>query len=166
MAAKKLDEVRVEAAAFGAGGDVVEDELVRTFELAQLDDHVLLKSDGFPTDHLSATLDDELMQITQMMLFEHSKYPNAAKAYMQFMMEADQMNAWIAGSSAYCCQPLKAFADTYGGNAYLMDAARRMTAGAVDLGRLFRRHLGRSRGGGASSWCRGWRACPRSSSAS
>src|SRR3546814_10103459 len=28
----------------------------------------------------------ELMQITQMMLFKHSKYPNAAKAYMQFMM--------------------------------------------------------------------------------
>ena len=39
------------------------------------------------------------------------KYPEAAKAYLKFMMEADQMNAWIEGSSAYCCQPLKAFAD-------------------------------------------------------
>jgi multiple sugar transport system substrate-binding protein len=27
------------------------------------------------------------------------------------MFEADQMNAWIQGSSAYCCQTLKAFAN-------------------------------------------------------
>jgi glutamyl-tRNA synthetase len=38
-----------------------------TFDNAKLDDHVLLKSDGFPTYHLSATLDDELMQITHVL---------------------------------------------------------------------------------------------------
>jgi glutamyl-tRNA synthetase len=38
-----------------------------TFENAKLDDHVLLKSDGFPTYHLAATLDDELMQITHVL---------------------------------------------------------------------------------------------------
>ena len=37
-------------------------------------------------------------------------FPNACKAYLKFMYEAEQMNAWITGSSAYCCQPLKAFA--------------------------------------------------------
>lgn len=53
----------------------------------------------------------ELHQTTQAIIFNHTKYPEAAKAYFKFMFEADQMNAWIEGSSAYCCQPLKAFAD-------------------------------------------------------
>lgn len=52
----------------------------------------------------------ELHQTTQAIVFNHTKFPNACKAYLKFMMEADQMNAWIQGSSAYCCQPLKAFA--------------------------------------------------------
>lgn len=51
----------------------------------------------------------ELMQITQMMLFKHSKYPNAAKAYMQFMMEADQYNPWMKAAIGYVSQPLKAY---------------------------------------------------------
>src|SRR5215213_3082390 len=38
-----------------------------TFDNAKLDDHVLLKSDGFPTYHLSASLDDELMRITHVL---------------------------------------------------------------------------------------------------
>ncbi|MFC6489603.1 ABC transporter substrate-binding protein [Nitratireductor sp. GCM10026969] len=53
----------------------------------------------------------ELHQTSSILLFNHCQYPEAAKAYIKFMMEADQMNAWIEGSSAYCCQPLKAFAD-------------------------------------------------------
>src|SRR5690606_1744768 len=51
----------------------------------------------------------ELMQITQMMLFEHTKYPNAAKAYMQFMMEAEQYNPWMEAAIGYVSQPLKAY---------------------------------------------------------
>lgn len=51
----------------------------------------------------------ELMQITQMMLFKYSKYPNAAKAYMQFMMEADQYNPWMEAAIGYVSQPLKAY---------------------------------------------------------
>ncbi len=52
----------------------------------------------------------ELHQTTSALLFKHSKYPEAAKAYLKFMYEEPQMNAWIGGSSAYCCQALKAFA--------------------------------------------------------
>jgi multiple sugar transport system substrate-binding protein len=52
----------------------------------------------------------ELHQTTQAIAFNYTKYPNACKAYLKFMFEADQMNAWIQGSSAYCCQSLKAFA--------------------------------------------------------
>lgn len=51
----------------------------------------------------------ELMQITQMMLFKYSKYPNAAKAYIQFMMEADQYNPWMEASIGYVSQSLKAY---------------------------------------------------------
>jgi len=51
----------------------------------------------------------ELMQITQMMLFKYSKYPNAAKAYLQFMMDADQYNPWMQAAIGYVSQPLRAY---------------------------------------------------------
>lgn len=53
----------------------------------------------------------ELHQTSTISIFKHTKYPEAAKAYLQFMYQAENMNAWIEGASAYCCQPLKAFAD-------------------------------------------------------
>jgi multiple sugar transport system substrate-binding protein len=53
----------------------------------------------------------ELHQASTLSVFKHTKYPEAAKAYLQFMYQADNMNSWIEGASAYCCQPLKAFAD-------------------------------------------------------
>jgi multiple sugar transport system substrate-binding protein len=51
----------------------------------------------------------ELMQITQSMAFKYSKYPNAAKAYLQFMMDADQYNPWMKAAIGYVSQPLKAY---------------------------------------------------------
>jgi multiple sugar transport system substrate-binding protein len=51
----------------------------------------------------------ELMQITQMMLFKHCKYPNAAKAFLQFMLEPDQYNPWMKASIGYVSQSLKAY---------------------------------------------------------
>ena len=51
----------------------------------------------------------ELMQITQMFLFKYSKVPNAAKAYMAFMMEEEQYGPWMKASIGYTCQPLKAY---------------------------------------------------------
>ena len=53
----------------------------------------------------------ELHQTTTAVIFNYTPYPNAAKAYLQFMFEAEQMNDWIEKSLGYCCQPLKAFAD-------------------------------------------------------
>lgn len=38
-----------------------------TFELATLDDFVMLKSDGFPTYHLAYIVDDDLMRITHVL---------------------------------------------------------------------------------------------------
>ncbi|WP_027991460.1 ABC transporter substrate-binding protein [Sinorhizobium meliloti] len=68
-----------------------------------------IRTTNFPVGPVGQSV--ELHQTSSILLFKHSKYPEAAKAYLKFMMEADQMNAWIEGSSAYCCQPLKAFAD-------------------------------------------------------
>ncbi len=53
----------------------------------------------------------ELHQTTTAVIFNYTPYPNAAKAYLQFMFEAEQMNDWIEKSAGYCCQSLKAYAD-------------------------------------------------------
>ena len=52
----------------------------------------------------------ELHQTTSCITFKHTKYPQAAQAYLKFMYEAEQMNSWLQGSSAYCCQALKSYA--------------------------------------------------------
>ena len=46
------------------------------------------------------------------MIFKHTKYPNAAKAYMTWMMEGPQYDKWLTGSFGYWGQPLKAYADS------------------------------------------------------
>jgi glutamyl-tRNA synthetase len=51
------------------GEDVTFDDVVRglvTINTDQVDDQVLMKSDGFPTYHLAAVVDDHLMQITHV----------------------------------------------------------------------------------------------------
>lgn len=49
----------------------------------------------------------ELHGLSQMMLFNHCQYPNAAKAYMQFMMEKEQYGPWLKASLGYTSQTLK-----------------------------------------------------------
>ncbi|MFI5015090.1 MAG: ABC transporter substrate-binding protein [Hyphomicrobiales bacterium] len=46
------------------------------------------------------------------MVFKHTKYPNAAKAYLAYMMEADQYDKWLTGTYGYWAQPLKAYAES------------------------------------------------------
>ncbi|PZU83708.1 MAG: ABC transporter substrate-binding protein [Chelatococcus sp.] len=53
----------------------------------------------------------ELHQTTSCVVFKHTKFPQAAQAYLQFMYEKEQMPHWITQANAYCCQPLKAYAD-------------------------------------------------------
>ncbi|MER8634328.1 MULTISPECIES: ABC transporter substrate-binding protein [Mesorhizobium] len=53
----------------------------------------------------------ELFQVTTAVIFNYTPYPNAAKAYLQFMFEDPQMSDWITSSACYCCQTLKAFAN-------------------------------------------------------
>jgi multiple sugar transport system substrate-binding protein len=51
----------------------------------------------------------ELMQLTQWMLFKHSRYPNAAKEFVRFLMEAEQYNPWMQSAIGYVSQPLRAY---------------------------------------------------------
>jgi multiple sugar transport system substrate-binding protein len=48
------------------------------------------------------------MQVTQAMLFKYSKYPNAAKEYLRFMWEMDQMDPWMQASIGYVTGPYRA----------------------------------------------------------
>jgi multiple sugar transport system substrate-binding protein len=43
------------------------------------------------------------------MVFKHTKFPNAAKAYIQFMMEAEQYDPWLTGCLGYWCHTLRAY---------------------------------------------------------
>src|SRR6478672_2144041 len=45
------------------------------------------------------------------MLFKHSQYPNAAKAFLQYMLEKDQYEPWLNANSGYWAQPLAAYAE-------------------------------------------------------
>ena len=48
------------------------------------------------------------MQVTQAMVFKYSKFPNAAKEYLRFMWEWDQMDSWMQKSIGYVTGPYKA----------------------------------------------------------
>ncbi|WP_102961308.1 ABC transporter substrate-binding protein [Mangrovicella endophytica] len=68
-----------------------------------------MRSTNFPIGPVGKSV--ELAQTSTISVFKHTKYPEAAKAYLQFMYQPDNMNAWIQGASAYCCQPLKGLAN-------------------------------------------------------
>jgi multiple sugar transport system substrate-binding protein len=45
------------------------------------------------------------------MVFKHTKYPNAAKDYLRFMMEADQYGPWLSNCIGYWSNSLKAYSE-------------------------------------------------------
>ena len=62
---------------------------------------------NFPIGPLGKTT--ELNLFFPMMLFRYSKYPNAAKAYLAFMMEKEQYEPWQQAALGYVSHPLKAY---------------------------------------------------------
>jgi len=68
--------------------DIIRGELV--FNTNDLDDHVLLKSDGFPTYHLASVVDDHLMEITHVIRGEEwlSSMPKNILLYEAFGWKA------------------------------------------------------------------------------
>jgi hypothetical protein len=57
----------------------------------------------------------ELHQTSTISIFNHCKFPNAAKAYIEFMYRVREHEQMAQGASAYCCQALKEFAATRSG---------------------------------------------------
>jgi multiple sugar transport system substrate-binding protein len=47
--------------------------------------------------------------VINSVVMNYSPYPNAAKEYLRFMMEAPQYTAWQAASIGYWCHPLAAY---------------------------------------------------------
>ncbi|HEV7545448.1 MAG TPA: carbohydrate ABC transporter substrate-binding protein, partial [Reyranella sp.] len=47
--------------------------------------------------------------VLNAMVFKHSKFQNAAKAYLTYMMEAEQYDTWLTGCLGYWAHPLKAY---------------------------------------------------------
>lgn len=43
------------------------------------------------------------------MIFNYTKYPNAAKEFLRFLMEREQYEAWLTASIGYWSQPLRAY---------------------------------------------------------
>ena len=50
----------------------------------------------------------ELNLVFPMMIFKYTKFPNAAKEYLRFMMEREQYVPWQEASIGYVCHPLAA----------------------------------------------------------
>ncbi len=44
------------------------------------------------------------------MIMKYTKYPQAAKAFLQFMMEKEQFDPWLTGAQGYVAPPLAAYA--------------------------------------------------------
>jgi multiple sugar transport system substrate-binding protein len=72
-----------------------------------------------------------------MMVMKYSKVPNACKAFMAFMLEAENFNKWLIDSVAYLTHPLNAYDDnpvwkTDPKLSMLRDAGKRtLTAGGL-----------------------------------
>ena len=43
------------------------------------------------------------------MVMKYTKYPQAAKEFLRFMMEAEQFDPWLQGGGGYVSQPLRAY---------------------------------------------------------
>jgi multiple sugar transport system substrate-binding protein len=51
----------------------------------------------------------ELQLLTPMHAFNFTKYPNAAKAFITFMLEKEQFDGWLTGSRGYLTHTLNAY---------------------------------------------------------
>ncbi|MGH9067295.1 MAG: ABC transporter substrate-binding protein [Acidimicrobiales bacterium] len=52
----------------------------------------------------------QLNQVDQAMVMAYTKYPNAAKAYLEFMWEKSQYEPWMTASDGYVSPPLNEYA--------------------------------------------------------
>src|SRR6266851_1557694 len=95
--AAKQDQPCVVRLKVQEGGATVVHDAFRepiTFDHQQIDDQVLLKSDGYPTYHLANVVDDHLMEITHVIRAEEwlSSTPKHVQLYKAFGWQAPE---WV-----------------------------------------------------------------------
>ena len=47
-----------------------------------------------------------------MSIFQYTKYPNAAKGFVEYLFQPDQYNPWLEGAVAYLTPPLTSYEDS------------------------------------------------------
>ena len=62
---------------------------------------------SFPIGPVGVSTESHLF--FNQMIMKYSKYPNAAKEFLRFMMEKEQFEPWLTGAAGYIAQPLRAY---------------------------------------------------------
>jgi multiple sugar transport system substrate-binding protein len=76
-----------------------------TRAIAEDTDHAPLPKGLSPRTPQTAT-------IINAMVFRHTRFPNAAKQYIRFMMESEQYDPWLTGCLGYWSHSLRAFSNS------------------------------------------------------
>jgi multiple sugar transport system substrate-binding protein len=63
---------------------------------------------SFPVGPIGVPTESHLF--FNQMIMKYTKYPQAAKEFLRFMMEQDQFDPWLTGSGGYVAPPLAAYA--------------------------------------------------------
>lgn len=71
--------------------------------------HIADDTDHAPLPHGLAGRAPQSALILNGMVFKHTKFPNAAKAYLTFMMESEQYDTWLTGCLGYWSHTLRAY---------------------------------------------------------
>ena len=62
---------------------------------------------SFPVGPVGVATESHLF--FNQMIMKYTKYPNAAKEFLRFMMEQEQFDPWLTGAGGYIAQPLRAY---------------------------------------------------------
>ena len=65
---------------------------------------------SFPIGPMGVATESHLF--FNQMIMKYTKYPNAAKEFLRFMMEREQFDPWLTGAGGYIAQPLRAYEST------------------------------------------------------
>ena len=71
--------------------------------------HIAEDTDHAPMPKGRAAAPPHTSTVLNAMLFRHTRFPNAAKAFLAFMMEAEQYDPWLTGCIGYWGQSLNAY---------------------------------------------------------
>jgi multiple sugar transport system substrate-binding protein len=77
----------------------------QTAAIAQDTEHAPLPKGRAPAAPQAAT-------VLNAMVFRYVRYPNAAKEYIRFMLEAEQYDPWLTGCIGYWSHPLEAYRES------------------------------------------------------